>query len=90
MPPGGDLADRCTPSLYLRRLWTEAAAKRLSEELEVAWGGVPAGLEVQPRVVRGEPGQVLVDIACDTEDLLVVGAGQRGWPGRLCGPRRAG
>jgi nucleotide-binding universal stress UspA family protein len=83
VPPGGDLADRRTPSPYLRQLWAEAAARRLTEELEVAWGGVPPGLEVQPRAVRGEPGQVLVDIACDAEDLLVVGAGQRGWPGRI-------
>jgi nucleotide-binding universal stress UspA family protein len=83
VPPGGDLADRRAPSPYLRKLWAEAAARRLSEELAAAWGGVPPGLEIQSRVVRGEPGQVLVDIACAAEDLLVVGAGQRGWPGRL-------
>jgi nucleotide-binding universal stress UspA family protein len=83
VPPGGDLADRRSPSLYLRRLWADAASKRLSEELEAAWGGVPPGLEVQPRVVRGEPGQVLIDIACGPDDLLVVGAGHRGWLSRL-------
>lgn len=83
VPPGGDLADRRTPSLYLSRLWAEAAARRLSDELEAAWGGVPPSLQVQPRVIRGEPGQVLVDLACDAEDLLIVGAGQRGRAGRL-------
>jgi nucleotide-binding universal stress UspA family protein len=83
VPPGGDLADRRCPSLYLRRMWADAASKRLSEELEAAWGGVPPGLEVQPRVVRGEPGQVLIDIACGPDDLLVVGAGHRGWLSRI-------
>jgi nucleotide-binding universal stress UspA family protein len=82
VPPGGDLADRRTPSPYLRKVWAEAAARRLSEEMEAAWGGEPLGLEVQSRVVRGEPGQVLIDIA-GADDLLVVGAGRRGWPGRL-------
>jgi nucleotide-binding universal stress UspA family protein len=83
LPPGGDLADRRTPSPYLRRLWAEAAAARLRDALDAAWGGVPLGLEVHTRVVRGEPGPVLVDTAASADDLLVVGAGQRGWPGRL-------
>jgi nucleotide-binding universal stress UspA family protein len=83
VPPGGDLADRRTPSPYMRKLWADAACRRLSQELEAAWGGVPPGLEIQSRVVRGEPGQVLIDIACSPDDLLVVGAGQRGWLGRL-------
>jgi nucleotide-binding universal stress UspA family protein len=78
LPPGGDLADRRAPSLYLRRVWTEAAGRRLREALELAWGSVPSWLDVESRIVRGEPGPVLVGEASRAGDLLVVGAGRRG------------
>jgi nucleotide-binding universal stress UspA family protein len=85
-PPGGELAERRTPSPGLRRIWEQAAAERLEQALEEAWGARPAGLTVRPTVVRGEPGRALVE-AADCDDLLVVGAGRRGWPGRLWGAK---
>jgi hypothetical protein len=33
--------------------------------------------------IRGEPGPALVDAASFTGDLLVVGAGRRGWMARI-------
>jgi hypothetical protein len=88
VPPGGDLADRRTPSPYLRKIWESAASQRLGAALESAWGCVPAGLCVQRVVARGEAGPALVDLAGFAEDLLVVGAGARGplsriWHGRV-------
>jgi nucleotide-binding universal stress UspA family protein len=82
VPPGGDLADRRYPSAYLRRTWADAAALRLREAIEAAWGGGLPGLTVRRVVVRGEPGPALVDLA-EVADVLVIGAGRRGWPGRL-------
>ena len=87
LPPGGDQADRRQPSLYLRRIWKEAAWQRLWDALDRAWGGLPEDLSAAPTVQRGEAGHVLVDAACRTRDLLVVGAGRRGAPRRLFGCR---
>jgi hypothetical protein len=56
IPPGGDLADRRCPSLYLRRVWTEDARQRLREALEAAWGQLPADLTIDPVGARDEPG----------------------------------
>ena len=79
LPPGGDLADRRHPSGFLRQIWRDDAWLRMWTALEMAWGGIaPAGRLAEPRVVRGEPGEVLVAAACDPGDLLVVGAGRRG------------
>jgi nucleotide-binding universal stress UspA family protein len=86
-PPGGDLAERRSPSGHLRRVWEQAARQRLSAAMEAAWGTVPRGLTVRPTVVRGEPGPVLVDLAGFDDDLLVLGAGRRGWLTRLRGGR---
>lgn len=88
VPPGGDLADRRAPSSYLRAIWQRAASQRLGAALEAAWGGVPASLPVQRVIARGEPGPVLVDIADAADDLIVVGAGERGllirlWRGKV-------
>jgi nucleotide-binding universal stress UspA family protein len=77
-PPGGDLADRRCPSPYLRKVWADAAADRLGEALDLAFGGCPGDLEVWPAVVRGAAGSVLVGVAAEPGDLLVVGAGGRG------------
>jgi nucleotide-binding universal stress UspA family protein len=88
IPPGGDLADRRSPSLYLRRVWAEAAWQRLRDALDAAWGGLqPAGLQVQPIVQRGEPGPVLTRVASNPGDLLVIGAGRRGALARIAGGR---
>jgi nucleotide-binding universal stress UspA family protein len=86
IPPGGDLADRRCPSLYLRRIWTEDARQRLREALQAAWGQLPADLTIDPVVERGEPGPVLTAIASQPGDILVIGAGRRGTLAHLfCG-----
>jgi nucleotide-binding universal stress UspA family protein len=88
-PPGGELADRRLPSPYLRQIWREAAARELSDALNLALGGEPADLLIRPAVVRGPAGPVLVAAACEPGDLLVVGAGQRGPVRRWLGGRVA-
>jgi nucleotide-binding universal stress UspA family protein len=82
-PPGGDLAERRTPSPYLRKIWRDAAWERLWTAFESGLGGVPEDIEVTPAVVRGDAGAVLVDVASSPEDLLVIGTGRRTWPGRV-------
>ena len=77
VPPGGDLAAR-QPCPALVRMWHEAAWEQLWASLEAAWGMLPADLSVHPVVQRGQPGPVLVDIASNPDDLLIVGAGRRG------------
>ncbi len=78
VPPGGDLADRRAPCGYLHRVWAEDACQRLRDTLRLVWGEIPAGPSIQPAVVRGEAGWVLVHVADCPGDLLVVGAGRRG------------
>jgi nucleotide-binding universal stress UspA family protein len=83
VPPGGDLAERRHSSPYLRKIWREAAWERLRTAFDDGLGGFPADLRVEPHVERGETGVVLVDIANQPEDLLVVGTGRRGAFGRM-------
>ncbi len=85
VPPGGEMAERRSPSAHLRKVWREAAWERLWEAFDSALGGVPADLRVEPHVVRGETGPVLVDAADQPEDLLVIGTGRRTGLGRLLG-----
>lgn len=82
IPPGGDLTERGHPSPYLRRMWREAAHKQLCSAFEAGLGGLPADLRVEPCIVRGETGPVLVDIADEPGDLLVIGTGRRSLIGR--------
>ncbi len=82
IPPGGDLAERRHPSPYLRRIWTDAAMNRLVAAFDAGLGGVPAEVAVEPRVVRGETGPVLVNMASEPGDLLVIGTGRRSLMGR--------
>ncbi len=82
-PPGGELAARRQPCPTLIRVWQEAAWQRLWAALDAAWGEIPGDLVVQPVVQRGQPGQVLVDVAYRSDDLLVVGAGRRGVLARM-------
>ena len=77
-PPGGEIAERRSPSPLLRRLWTDDAWQRLWDAIDAAWGQLPADLPVWPMVERGAPGWVLTVIASDPADLLVVGTGRRG------------
>ena len=82
VPPGGDLAERSHPSPYLRQVWQEAAVTRLYDAFDECFGGTPDGVQVQARVERGDPGQVLVDVADQPGDLLVIGTGRRNPVGR--------
>jgi nucleotide-binding universal stress UspA family protein len=82
VPPGGDFAERSRPSPYLRRVWYEAACARLAGSFDEALGGLPEDVQVQPRVERGETGPVLVEMADQDTDLLVIGTGRRGPVGR--------
>jgi nucleotide-binding universal stress UspA family protein len=77
VPPGGDLAERRYPSPYLRKVWREAAARQLGDAFDAGLGGVPADLHVEARVERGDTGPVLVDVASEPDDLLVIGTGRR-------------
>ncbi len=85
VPPGGDMAERRSPSPYLREVWREAAWERLWGAFDAGLGGVPADLRVEPQVARGETGPVLVDAADQPEDLLVIGTGRRTGLGRILG-----
>jgi nucleotide-binding universal stress UspA family protein len=82
IPPGGDMAERSHPSPYLRRVWAEAALQRLQAAFEAGLGGVPDDVAVEPCVERGETGPVLVDVADQLDDLLVIGTGRRSLVGR--------
>jgi nucleotide-binding universal stress UspA family protein len=89
VPPGGDLADRRCPSTYLRETWRAAAAERLAETIDLAFGGQPDDIVMRTAVLRGETGPVLVTAACEPGDLIVVGAGRRGPLERVTGGRVA-
>jgi hypothetical protein len=47
-----------------------------------ALAAFPDGLSVQARVIRGEAGAVLVEVADQASDLLVIGTGRRNPLGR--------
>jgi nucleotide-binding universal stress UspA family protein len=87
MPPGGEYADRSHPNLYVRALWREAAWERLWLALEMALGSIPDELRFDAQVLRGNPGAVLVEVASQEGDVLVLGAGRRGTIRRLRGCR---
>jgi nucleotide-binding universal stress UspA family protein len=55
-----------------RRLAEDAARSVVTATLERT-KAVESGVDVEARVVEGEPGRALVDLACDAE-LLVVGS----------------
>ena len=83
IPPGGDLAERRHSSPYLRKIWREAAWERLWSAFDTGLGGVPDDLHVEPQVARGDTGPVLVDIADQPDDLLIIGTGRRAGFGRV-------
>ena len=86
VPPGGDLAERRHSSPYLRKLWRDAAWERLWAAFDDGLGGVPADLRVEARCERGESGVVLVDVANQSDDLLVIGTGRRNRLHRMLHP----
>jgi nucleotide-binding universal stress UspA family protein len=83
VPPGGDLAERRHSSPYLRKIWRDAARERLDAAFTDGLGGLPADVRIEPRVERGEAGPVLVDVADQSDDLLIIGTGRRGLVRRL-------
>jgi nucleotide-binding universal stress UspA family protein len=76
-PPGGELIDRRAPSAHLRRFWERSAWEELQKAWTEALGGYPADVSVRLMIARGNPGHVLVTLADEETDLLVVGAGSR-------------
>jgi len=78
-PAGGELAYRRAPCPVLLRLWENAAAERLTDAFDAALGGVPTDITVHMVVVRGKAGPVLVGLADQPDDLLVIGCGKRNW-----------
>ncbi|MFC1413296.1 universal stress protein [Streptacidiphilus sp. N1-12] len=78
-PVGGEFAYRSSPCPPLLREWQQAARKRLDTAFEQSFGGYPAGLRIQPMVVRDDqPGRALVQVADRPGDQLVVSTGRRG------------
>jgi nucleotide-binding universal stress UspA family protein len=82
-PPGGEAAYRRSPCAPLLQEWEQAAHERLTRAFDEAFGGYPAGVEMEPMVVRGEPGPVLVGIADRPDDLIVVNSGSKSRSRRL-------
>jgi hypothetical protein len=76
-PPGGERAERICPSGPLREVFRNQACQRLRDALVAVWGEIPADPMVQPHVERGPAGWVLVSLACQPADVLLVGAGRR-------------
>jgi nucleotide-binding universal stress UspA family protein len=86
-PVGGELAYRRAPCVSLLKVWRDNANQQLATAFDEAFGGYPHDVEVQPRVVRGEPGAVLVHVAAGSSNVLVVGTGRRQvWGRRWQGP----
>jgi nucleotide-binding universal stress UspA family protein len=83
IPPGGDLAERRHSSPYLRKIWRDAARERLDAAFDDGLGGIPADVRLEPHVERGETGPVLVDVADQPDDLLIIGTGRRGLVRRM-------
>ncbi|MGG2464147.1 universal stress protein [Streptomyces sp. RGM 3693] len=85
-PPGGDIPHRGGVCPAPRTAWRSMAADRLTEALDAAFGSAGPGVPLERLVVYGKPGTVLLEVADQPEDLLVVGAGARGplrramWP----------
>jgi nucleotide-binding universal stress UspA family protein len=81
--PGGDRSQRVGSSHELGKACRGTGCRQLRDALAAVWGEVPDDPMVQPRVERGPAGRVLVNLACQPDDVLVVGAGRRGALGRL-------
>jgi nucleotide-binding universal stress UspA family protein len=81
VPAGGEYAYRRAPCPVLLRVWEHAAQQRLDEAFEEAFGGLPADVTVHRVVARGKPGPILVKLADQPADLIVIGAGGHGLAG---------
>ncbi|MFI6846718.1 universal stress protein [Kitasatospora sp. NBC_00085] len=85
-PPGGEFGYRRSPCPPLLSACRDAAAARLRQALDEAFGGGYAGVRLRSQAVRGETGQALVRSADRPGDLLVLGAGGRGVLSRALRP----
>ncbi|MER6419761.1 universal stress protein [Streptomyces sp. NPDC001137] len=86
-PPGGDLAARRSPAAAVMvPQWERMARERLLKALRDVFGGTDSGLPGQALVARGTPGRVLVQLADQERDVIVVGTGRRGWLHRAFWP----
>ncbi|MEV0375985.1 universal stress protein, partial [Streptomyces sp. NPDC050636] len=85
-PPGGELAHRGGPCPAPLAAWRQMAGERLLGALDAAFGSAGPGVPLEPLVVLGKPGEVLLTAAGRPDDLLVIGTGARGrlrralWP----------
>lgn len=75
IPAGGEYTYRRSPCPVLLRLWEQAARQRLAEAFDEAFGGVPTDVTIHQVVMRGKPGRVLVELADQPGDLIVLGSG---------------
>jgi nucleotide-binding universal stress UspA family protein len=83
-PVGGEFAYRSHPCPPLLEMWEQTARKRLDTAFQQCFGGYPAGLRIQPLVIRDEqPGRALVETADRPGDVLVVSTGRQGRLTRL-------
>lgn len=78
-PPGGEFGYRRSPCPPLLAAAREAAVERMRKVLDEAFGGTGSGVRLSSEVVRADTGYGLVHLADRPDDLLVVGAGSRGW-----------
>ncbi|MFD4601166.1 universal stress protein [Streptomyces sp. NPDC058464] len=79
-PPGGELAARRSPvPPPLVTEWQQTARERLLDVLDQVFGDARPDLVLHGTVVRATPGLALVETADREDDILVVGAGRRGW-----------
>ncbi|QUQ64386.1 universal stress protein [Kutzneria sp. CA-103260] len=76
-PAEGEMVHRPGVDRYLRELRESSAWQRLTKAWDDALGGVPPDVDPLLVVACGRAGPVLVDIADEENDLLVVGAGSR-------------
>jgi nucleotide-binding universal stress UspA family protein len=82
-PTGGEITYRKSPSPPLVAEWHRHELTALRTAFVDAFGGVPDDVEVETRLVRGDPGAALVRTADQLGDLLVIGTGRPGRFSRL-------
>lgn len=78
-PPGGEQAARRSPCPPLDKACRDQARLTLVDAIAV----LPGGLDIEPRILRGQPGPTLVAAADHADDLLVIGNGRHRRFGRV-------
>ncbi len=82
-PPGGEMAYRQAPCPPLAEIWEQQATLRLMDAFDAALGGFPPDVDLEPRVERFPAADALCAIADRPDDIVVIGAGDRGPARRL-------